>query len=85
MAGGGWREDDVDQVHVDGVEDDGAEVLRLLRRPGDVVERSDDVDAADVDLLGPDDDTQIPQLLLDVHAGAQLLIAPDSIPEIIKL
>ena len=66
------------QFEIEAVEDDGAEILRLLRGPRDVVERPDDVDAADVDLFGADDDTQIAELLLDVDAGAQLLIAPRS-------
>lgn len=80
MIGNDWN-----QVEFEAVEDDGADVLRLLRRPRRVVQHADDVDAADVDLFGADQDPQVAQLLFDVDAGAQLLTAAPSAPSFIRL
>ena len=79
MIGNDWN-----QVEFEAVEDDGADVLRLLRRPRRVVQHADDVDAADVDLFGADQDPQVAQLLFDVDAGAQLLTAAPSAPSFIR-
>ena len=77
-----------DLVEIEAVEDEGAEILRLLRRPRHVVQHSDDVEAADVDLFGADDDAQVAQLLPDVDADAgdaELLTATDAVPGRLQL